>query len=66
MASFKNGVTTPEVATNGKVIARSTLTAINTVKAANEQGVVYNLQGQQVMQPTKGLYIINGKKVVIK
>ena len=62
----KNGVTTPEVATNGKVIARSTLTAINTVKAANEQGVVYNLQGQQVMQPTKGLYIINGKKVVIK
>ena len=62
----KNGVTTPEVATNGKVIARSTLTAINTVKATYEQGVVYNLQGQQVMQPTKGLYIINGKKVVIK
>jgi len=44
----------------------SNATAINTVKAANEQGVVYNLQGQQVMQPTKGLYIINGKKVVIK
>ena len=62
----KNGVTTPEVATNGKVIARSTLTAINTVKTTNEQGVVYNLQGQQVMQPTKGLYIINGKKVLLK
>ena len=41
-------------------------TAISSVKAASEQGVIYNLQGQQVMQPTKGLYIINGKKVVIK
>ncbi len=26
----------------------------------------YNLQGQRVMQPTKGLYIVNGKKVIIK
>ena len=36
------------------------------LKAASEQGVIYNLQGQQVMQPTKGLYIINGKKVILK
>ena len=27
---------------------------------------VYNLNGQRVAQPTKGLYIVNGKKVVIK
>ena len=26
----------------------------------------YNLAGQRVTQPTKGLYIVNGKKVVIK
>jgi hypothetical protein len=26
----------------------------------------YNLQGQPVDTPTKGVYIINGKKVVIK
>jgi hypothetical protein len=26
----------------------------------------YNLAGQRVAQPTKGLYIVNGKKVVIK
>ena len=26
----------------------------------------YNLNGQRVAQPTKGLYIVNGKKVVIK
>ena len=27
---------------------------------------VYNLAGQRVAQPTKGLYIVNGKKVVVK
>ena len=27
---------------------------------------VYNLAGQRVAQPTKGLYIVNGKKMVIK
>lgn len=29
-------------------------------------GVYYNLAGQRVVQPTKGLYIVNGKKVVIR
>ena len=29
-------------------------------------GQYYNLSGQRVGQPTKGLYIVNGKKVVIK
>ena len=28
--------------------------------------VVYDLQGRRVDQPTKGLYIVNGKKVIIK
>ena len=35
----------------------------------NEEGEmrnVYNLSGQRVAQPTKGLYIVNGKKVVVK
>ena len=27
---------------------------------------IYNMNGQRVAQPTKGLYIVNGKKVVIK
>ena len=26
----------------------------------------YDLQGRRVAQPTKGLYIVNGKKVIIK
>ena len=30
------------------------------------EGVYYNLQGQRVDMPSKGLYIVNGKKVVIR
>ena len=26
----------------------------------------YDLQGRRVVQPTKGLYIVNGKKLIIK
>ena len=29
-------------------------------------GLIYDLQGRHVMNPTKGIYIANGKKVVIK
>lgn len=35
----------------------------NTDNAAQK---VYNLNGQRIMNPTKGLYIVNGKKVIIK
>ena len=41
-------------------------TAISNVKQATSEGAVYNLSGQRVSQPAKGLYIVNGKKVVIK
>ena len=44
------------------------VTSINAVKGSEFKvnGEVYNLNGQRVAQPTKGLYIVNGKKVVIK
>ena len=43
------------------------VTAIEAVKAQNAtKGEYFNLAGQRVAQPTKGLYIVNGKKVVIK
>ncbi|MBQ8463191.1 MAG: hypothetical protein IJ544_03635 [Prevotella sp.] len=41
-------------------------TGINTLKAEIENGSVYNLNGQKVQKAQKGLYIINGKKVVVK
>lgn len=31
-----------------------------------QSDAIYNLSGQRVMNPTKGLYIVNGKKVVLK
>ncbi len=46
----------------------SETTSINSVQSSESkvQSEVYNLAGQRVAQPTKGLYIVNGKKVVIK
>ena len=43
-------------------------TGIDTVKDEEfkANGEFYNLNGQRVAQPTKGLYIVNGKKVIIK
>ena len=41
-------------------------TGINTVKAAVNDGVIYDLQGRRVANPTRGIYVVNGKKVVIK
>ncbi len=46
-------------------IAEGTPTAIKSVTAtAAKQDAVYNLNGQKVSKATKGLFIINGKKVV--
>lgn len=43
-------------------------TAISEVRGlkAEVRGEYFNLNGQRVAQPTKGLYIVNGRKVVIK
>lgn len=43
-------------------------TAISEVSSSKIQvsGEYYNLAGQRVAQPTKGLYIMNGKKVIVK
>ena len=41
-------------------------TGINGVKEMKENRAIYNLRGMRVTTPSKGLYIIGGKKVVIK
>ena len=42
-------------------------TGINKVAADNEDSaVIYDLRGQRVTAPTKGLYIKNNKKVLVK
>ena len=40
-------------------------TGIKTVETAKDVNV-YNLQGVRVANPTKGLYIVNGKKAIVK
>lgn len=41
-------------------------TGISEVAADKAQAEVYNLRGQRVAQPQRGLYIIGGRKVVMK
>jgi len=41
-------------------------TAISRIEAQTGNGAVYNLAGQRVVKAQKGLYIMGGKKVVVK
>ena len=41
------------------------ITAIEATEAVNN-GVIYNLSGQRVVKPLKGIYIQNGKKFIVK
>lgn len=42
------------------------ISSIENGQVTIDNSEVYNLAGQRVAQPTKGLYIINGKKYVVK
>ena len=46
----------------------STDTGIQSLKMNQpiQEGVYYNLQGQRIDNPQKGIYIVNGKKVIVK
>ena len=45
----------------------NTTTAIEGVASEKaNSGEIYNLQGQRVTKTTKGLYVVNGKKVMVK
>ena len=45
-------------------------TAINEVEASamrsSRSDVVYNLAGQRVLNPTSGLYIVNGRRILVR
>ena len=65
--------TTAELADPGALLGlifdeESDVTGIKNLTPALSQGegAVFDLQGRQVAQPAKGLYIVNGKKVVLK
>ena len=46
------------------VDAQTFADGITEVKTAENSNVIYDLQGRIVNNPTKGLYIVNGKKVI--
>ena len=75
----KNGVTiptgkaylyidTPPTSRDFIGFADEDVTGVNEVKGQKKEGrsEYFNLAGQRVAQPTKGLYIVNGKKVILK
>lgn len=45
---------------------RDDATGIGTLNAAPAQEVIYDLSGRRVQKAVKGVYIINGKKVLVK
>lgn len=53
-----------EMAGEAKFFTFGGETGINAVEAGKTNGVVYNLQGQRVENAQKGIFIMNGKKVV--
>ena len=64
-----------QLSSNGQAPARAdlifpeegTTTTVNTISAVKENdNTIYNVQGVKVANPTKGLYIKNGKKYFVK
>jgi hypothetical protein len=56
-----------EIPADAKVIYfEDEATGIQSMKVAENNGAYYTISGLRVTQPTKGLYIHNGKKVVVK
>ncbi len=44
----------------------SYVAGIEGISADKKNGKIYNLQGQEVVAPAKGIYIMNGKKFLVK
>lgn len=61
---------TKKIAANGGYISATNATGVKTVQTVVDSnaaiGKVYDLQGRRVAKAQKGLYIVNGKKVIVK
>ena len=44
----------------------TTVKDIENARSMTIDGVYYNLNGQRISHPSKGLYIVNGKKIIVK
>lgn len=48
------------------IVVDDETTAVKNIKVGSEDNVYYDLSGRRVLYPKKGIYIMNGKKVIIK
>ena len=51
---------------NNKEVADIITTIENVIPEATEGGVIYDLNGRRVVNPTRGIFIQGGKKVLVK
>ncbi len=58
---------TSRLASDGVITIKADVTAVQSIDVDNiGDTVVYDLQGRRVNNPTRGLYIIDGKKVMVR
>ena len=67
MKGFRGYFELPANAQNARLLINGEeVTGIEAIENAESADVVFDLQGRRVAQPTKGLYIIGGKKMMVK
>ena len=64
---LSSGVAIKPSDTTGKVTVESSQTSIQQIESNdNASDQIYNLSGQRVKAPLHGIYVINGRKVIVK
>ncbi len=66
MSYTEGSSTSKEFFEEGFELGSNEATGINTIENGADNGAIYNLQGQRVNNAQKGVFIQNGKKVVLK
>ena len=68
LASTKAYLPATAITAGAKVItfAFGESTGINEIQKAETEGAIYNLSGMRVSKTQKGVYIMNGRKVIVK
>ena len=66
MSYTEGSSTSKEFFEEGFELGSNEATGINTIENGADNGAIYNLQGQRVNKAQKGVFIQNGKKVVLK
>ena len=59
-------VVAPAAAVSGLKFVFGETTGVEGVEVETENAVYYDLSGRRVANPTKGIYVVNGKKVYVK